>query len=180
MEEILRDVKRDNKSVLCPLCQVPLKVGLDDAPEVHYCIKCHGLWGDTVEEGHFSTIKIQILKLEELKLFYQLYDSVGVETPLRYVSCPICQEKMSRKIFGNHPGGIAIDKCYTHGTWYASGQVDRIQEYIMLGNIKDKDLYWGSDEVKKLHRKILLELKEMMKRDYSFYNRIRFFGFLGF
>ena len=127
--------QRNGQSMLCPSCQIPLKLGLEGNGEVDICEQCHGMWGDNIEERHVLDVKPKIFTVDELKRLHKIYHPLGKIEPVRYMPCPVCKQLMNRKNWGAH-SGVIVSKCEEHGTWFATKeQLDKIQEYIACGGI---------------------------------------------
>jgi len=172
--------QRNGQVMLCPTCQLSLKVGLEGNGEVDFCEKCQGMWVDNMEERHVLDLKPQVFTADELKRLHKYYHPLGKIDPVRYIPCPVCRQLMYRKNWGGH-SGVMVSKCEQHGTWFATKeQIEKIQEYIASGGIEYEKLKLTLDGLENVNHKLTMETLERQKHDNYNYNRVRLYNFIGF
>lgn len=49
--------------------------------------------------------------------------------PVKYLSCPMCNELMRRKLFVER-SGVVVDECPSHGTWFDAGEITRAAFFV--------------------------------------------------
>ena len=174
------EAQRNGQIMLCPVCQVSLKLGLEGDGEVDFCEKCHGLWVDNIEERHILELKPQVFTVDELRRFHKLYHPLGKVEPVRYIPCPVCRQLMNRKNWGEF-SGVVVNNCDEHGTWFSSQeQLEKIKEYIALGGIEYQKFEITHQGIGNLENKLASETLNRTVDDIKYYYRGRFYKFLGF
>jgi len=172
--------QRNGQTMLCPICQISLKIALEGHGEVDFCEKCHGMWVDFMEERHVFELKPQVFTIDELRRLHNLYHPLGKIDPVRYIPCPVCKELMLRKNWGNY-SGVVVNKCEKHGTWFSSNeQLEKIKEYIAYGGIEYEKLQMNQQDLAGINHKILKEIADRYRETEYSNMHARFYKFLGF
>jgi Zn-finger nucleic acid-binding protein len=52
--------------------------------------------------------------------------------PVRYLHCPACKGVMNRVHFA-HRSGIVVNVCRAHGTWFDTGELTAVIEFVGRG-----------------------------------------------
>ena len=171
--------QRNDQAILCPVCQIPLKVGLEGSGEVDFCPSCHGMWVDNLEEHHVLDLKPQVFTVDELKRLHKFYHPIGEDHPKRYIPCPVCKQLMNLRNWGGH-SGVVVNKCAEHGTWYSSKeQLENIQKYIALGGIEYEKLQLTVEGLDDVNYRLNQEVDKLQKDINDKYARARFYNFIG-
>jgi len=114
----------------CPRCTVPLQqitVGKWTADE---CIHCGGLW---ISVASFDQI-VSDAQARTAATGLQLPDAPPVDTEVRYIHCPQCNQLMNRMNYAER-SGVVIDICRPHGIWLDRGEIGRITDFIISGGL---------------------------------------------
>jgi Zn-finger nucleic acid-binding protein len=98
------------------------------------CGRCHGVWVDkiTLEQicaSHEKQVAVLGNATEETK-----EQGMQLESAVRYVPCPGCQQLMNRVHFANC-SKVIVDVCKAHGTWFDKDELRRIVEFIRSGGL---------------------------------------------
>jgi len=97
----------------CPACKSSMIICELNQVEIDYCLTCKGIWLDSGElELIFSDGNGK--NTEQ----YFIHKSGYTEDKRR---CPVCKKKMEKVEF--EKSGIVLDKCYSHGLWFDSGEL---------------------------------------------------------
>lgn len=86
---------------------------------------------------------------------------------VRYLSCPMCGERMNRTIFAKK-SGIVVDVCPNHGTWFDAGEVERAVAFARkhdVGSAKPSDAPLTDEDVRKRAEVEVLLAKERIDDD---------------
>lgn len=120
----------DSDFLACPSCKIDFEVFEGGPGKLRDCGKCggqfveHALVRDLLErrEAYGLAAPRPARKWNPL------------ESPVRYVACPVCREIMSRKNFGGS-SGVVVDVCSIHGIWFDTGELPRILAFVESGGL---------------------------------------------
>jgi Zn-finger nucleic acid-binding protein len=99
----------------CPRCQGPLAKRVEDEIIADVCITGDGLF---VEHAHLAALREKGPTASPARSLDRGKPVEEEET--RYLACPRCSERMMRQAAG---GGIVVDVCKKHGTWFDAGEL---------------------------------------------------------
>jgi len=170
--------KRDGRLLVCPKCMEVLFVAFAHDVEVDYCATCKGVWVDPVEEKDILKIKPEVFTIDELKRLRKLYRPLLKVDKSGYVPCPVCKELMWRRNWGTY-SGVIVDRCEKHGTWYDSGEMEKIREFVALGGIEWEKYKIAQQGLDDLDVKLAQQVHKLDQRIDSAYRRARFYSILG-
>jgi len=138
----LRAVRRDVRSGgetqrKCPHCDVNLRavyVGVDGGFVVDRCCECMGIFFDPGEIEVLSEAAVAGVYEVDLQRLTAIAEeeTVAVDRPVRYISCPICGKFMNRKNYGSR-SGVVVDECRDHGIWLDAGELGQLLKWIKAG-----------------------------------------------
>jgi Zn-finger nucleic acid-binding protein len=57
-----------------------------------------------------------------------------LESPMRYVACPVCRDMMTRRNFGRS-SGVIVDVCVSHGVFFDRGELPRVLDFVEAGGL---------------------------------------------
>jgi Zn-finger nucleic acid-binding protein len=117
----------------CPRCKQPLSECESDKARYVECTGCGGLW---LDEPLFE----RIASARDDGLATALRGEapsgpVTLETPVRYLPCPVCAQIMHRRNFASC-SGVVIDWCRGHGWWFDATELGRILDFIAAGGLE--------------------------------------------
>jgi Zn-finger nucleic acid-binding protein len=117
----------------CPRCQVGMNNVTVGTTSLLECARCEGIWVD------LDTLN-QIAADREKQAFVanapaSADEPMKVETAIRYVPCPVCQQLMNREQFA-HKSHVIVDVCVSHGTWFDKDELRRAVQFIRAGGIE--------------------------------------------
>jgi Zn-finger nucleic acid-binding protein len=87
------------------------------------------VWVKLVDEKALMRMTPQVFTIDELRRLRKLYTPLGHDDPVHLRACPVCKALMYRRTWGGH-SGVIVDRCEQHGTWYDTGEVEKVREYI--------------------------------------------------
>ncbi|MDQ3371046.1 MAG: zf-TFIIB domain-containing protein [Myxococcota bacterium] len=119
----------------CPRCDEPLGPRRIDDIVVDECIACHGLFIDQVAIQRIVTDRRQARAESLLGALPSTFNYERPPAGKMYIKCPICRVVMNRKLFAAG-SGVVIDVCKSHGTFFDTGELPRIIEYVMQGGLE--------------------------------------------
>ena len=143
------------------------------------CESCSGVWVDLAEEKLVLEMKPDVFSVDELKFMRKAYEPYSKDDPVRYKECPVCHQLMQRKNWGSH-SGVVVDKCYDHGTWYQSGEIEKIQDYIRLGGVEFEKMRMVQNGLDRLDQHLENTALRLDQKIDGAYRRARIFSWLGF
>jgi Zn-finger nucleic acid-binding protein len=158
--------QRNEQTMFCPKCAVPLKVVPLEKGEVDQCERCQGVWVSVMDEKLVLHITPEVFTIDELRRLRALYQPFWRPQDTRYVPCPECRQLMNRKIWGSH-SGVLVDACFKHGTWFDAGEVEKIREYVKLGGIEYEKLRMTENGLSELDSKLEREVNRLDRRFYA-------------
>jgi len=116
----------------CPDCKVALTTFKAGVGQLQACDRCGG---QMVTHGLLRAL------LEQREVLGNAVPSPAeaqrsnpLNDPVRYRSCPSCQQLMNRKNFGGI-SGIIVDVCTRHGTFFDAGELPRVLEFVRRGGL---------------------------------------------
>ncbi len=125
----------------CPRCQdVNLVARVVGDVLLDECPGCHGAFLDVTAVEQIIRERQQasaaaIIGMVENAPRWEL----ASPRPARmYLSCPDCDQLMNRINFGRR-SGVLVDVCRYHGTWFDSGELPRVVEYVMKGGLEEAE-----------------------------------------
>ena len=123
----------------CPDCHTPMNAtefGSDPKATIERCAECHGLFFNPGElEMLLASETAPLIWLDPKQLENFAVEKTIAKTwddEIRYLKCPVCHERMSRKNFGRQ-SGVILDYCGAHGFWVQNGEFRRIAEWWRAG-----------------------------------------------
>jgi len=146
-----RIAKHDHQALMCPKCHTTLFVCYQRDVETGICARCQGFWVARSREKHVLNATAEVFSIDDLQLLPKYYKPYVPKVRSGYVPCPVCRQLMHRRNWGTH-SGVIVDKCIMHGTWFDEGKIEKIKEYIKLGDIE--------------YEKYILTCKEPNQLDY--------------
>jgi Zn-finger nucleic acid-binding protein len=110
----------------CPRCGGPVYTGHAADAAIDGCVACGGVWIDNATAQ-------RLLNSHELntRLLADSFSRMARHghDPLPLVRCPVCAEVLER-IVVVPAGGVAIDVCRTHGTWFDRDELRRVADAL--------------------------------------------------
>lgn len=112
----------------CPVCTIPLTDRAIDVAVVSGCDRCSGVFlhHDVLERW---TADRAARAPDELVA----NGPAPVELAVRYRTCPLCGEMMSRTNFA-HRSGIIVDVCKRDGVWFDGGELEAAIDFARTGH----------------------------------------------
>lgn len=98
--------------------------------QVTGCEKCGGLF---VRHETFEMMQDTSQRVIETNEFAKPA-RMEIEKKIAYVRCPVCRTMMNRKNFAQI-SGVIVDVCGYHGTWFDSGELEKIMDFIARGGL---------------------------------------------
>ena len=132
-----------------------------------------------IDEKTLMQMKPEVFTIDELKRLRKFYQPLGKDDPVRLRTCPVCNELMYRRNWGEH-SGVIVDRCEQHGTWYDEGEVEKIREYIQLGGVEFEKLRLAEKGLSDLETKMDQRTAELDLRTIQAYRRARLWSLFGF
>jgi Zn-finger nucleic acid-binding protein len=126
--ELEGTTRLDATDAPCPRCQRSLRVSAE-AQGAYECVACGGLFVDHASFARLASEK------EHERTFVEVPRSVattGPDAEVHYLKCPMCDGTMNRTNFGRR-SNVIVDVCKKHGTWFDSGELTRVLEWIASG-----------------------------------------------
>jgi len=117
----------------CPDCDLPLlKYALGDLP-VEQCRGCKGVFVERQDlEGLYAD-------RWESQVGYttdsRTPPKVSVREDVRYRRCPRCSRLMRHRLLGTRRGGVIVDICAQHGTWFDRGELQKAAWLACSGSL---------------------------------------------
>lgn len=99
------------------------------------CPRCEGIWADKESLEQICLDGEAQGAVLGLAAPVARDASVSLETNLRYVPCPVCQELMNRINFAKC-SNVVVDVCVRHGTWFDQDELRRIVEFLRGGGVE--------------------------------------------
>ena len=127
----------------CPHCQKPLQtvdINLNGSFLIDRCVDCFGLFFDPGQvEALLDSVVANVFEVNLQHLDTINKDRFQGSNAVKYIKCPVCQQFMSRHVFG-YRSGVIIDQCKGHGIWLDSGEVTHLLEWKKAGGqlLQDK------------------------------------------
>jgi Zn-finger nucleic acid-binding protein len=115
----------------CPDCKVELRAFQAGAGRLLACERCGG---QLVAHGLLRALIEQREALGRAVPSLDAPRGNPLTSPVRYRSCPACDQLMNRKNFGGS-SGIVIDVCSRHGTFFDQGELPRVLEFVRRGGL---------------------------------------------
>lgn len=121
------------ETLACPACNAAF-VGIPTEANgrVLECETCGGQFVD------HSTLRA--LFERRIRLHYRIDAPGTVFTGkidrVRYLPCPVCQELMNRRNFGDR-SGVIVDTCREHGIWFDPGELPRVMDFVANGGLEE-------------------------------------------
>ncbi len=56
------------------------------------------------------------------------------EANVSYIRCPVCQDMMNRRAFGQI-SGVVVDVCRDHGVWFDPGELAQVLKFVESGGL---------------------------------------------
>ena len=123
----------------CPDCLTPMsatELGTDPTATIERCPTCFGLFFNPGElELLLASETAPLIWLDPKHLENFAVEKTIADTwddEIRYLKCPVCDERMSRKNFGRQ-SGVILDYCGAHGAWVQNGELRRLAEWWRAG-----------------------------------------------
>lgn len=170
--------QREGQTLMCPKCDTALSIALEEGVEVDACPKCQGVWVDDVEEKQVLQMKPDVFSVDELRRLRKIYQPFSRTEKVRYVPCPLCKQRMHRKIWGSH-SGVMVDKCARHGTWFDIGELEKVREFVALGGVEFEKLRLTEKGLGALDRKLEREITRLDVRIDRAYRWARLWSLIG-
>lgn len=123
----------------CPHCErrllAPARAG---NARILHCYTCGGTWvpHSAAAELHQSFPGVGNLEPRKLNQLRGAAAMKNLREGVRYLACPICNERMSRRQFALG-SGIVVDRCLPHGVWFDRGELELAAEYFEAGGPHD-------------------------------------------
>lgn len=148
-------VAEANAERKCPRCEESLGPRLVGDIVIDECMGCRGMFLDQVAVKRIVTDRQQA-RAEALLGALPNLENREALPELRaggklYIKCPVCKVVMNRKLFASGTG-IVVDICRTHGTFFDTGELPRIIDFVMNGGLEaaqKKELEKMRDQVKR-------------------------------
>ena len=115
--------------MICPKCNVKMKLVREGGIETDECPKCGGIWVDSFEEKAALRMKPEVFTLDEIRDLRRVYKPMGRVEKVKYYKCPRCAKLMWRKNYLRF-SGIIVDKCKEHGTFFDKGELEKAIEFL--------------------------------------------------
>lgn len=124
------------KAQPCPRCATTLHARLVGDIVIDECGSCMGLFLDHVAIKRVLADRQQA-RAEALLgvLPNQVAPQLVQPGQKMYVKCPVCTTVMNRKLFASG-AGVIVDVCRDHGTFFDSGELPRVIEFVMQGGLE--------------------------------------------
>lgn len=117
--------------LVCPDCKRPLEAFAGEGGTLRDCGQCGGQFVDhALLEALLVQREVYGARLPKSPPRHNPLDS-----PVRYLPCPECQEVMMRKNFGRS-SGIIVDVCVKHGVWFDAGELPRVLAFVEAGGLE--------------------------------------------
>ncbi len=114
----------------CPACKLPFAAFRGDAGVLRDCGRCGGQFVDhALLQALLEQREAYGTKAPRPPRFNPL------DTPVRYLPCPICQDVMTRRNFGRS-SGVIVDDCGAHGSWFDVGELPRVLAFVEAGGLQ--------------------------------------------
>jgi Zn-finger nucleic acid-binding protein len=137
---------------LCPRCNVPLRgVTLDIGTEfdVLRCEKCLGFFfSPHTQLAEILEVAVPALKDIDFTRLANLVDESQKDNwPVTYIKCPICENQMHRRAYGQL-SGVIVDTCKDHGIWLDGGEFGKLIRWARSGGREADDFRKPPQEFK--------------------------------
>jgi Zn-finger nucleic acid-binding protein len=124
-----RDAEAMTRYGLAPTKSMP------SGHEIDGCRSCGGVWLDA------KTLKVMLEEAAELVGRVAIEEThvrrrtvAEASAPIRYRKCPVCAGMMGRKNF-ERVSGIILDNCIDHGTFFDSGELHDVLNFVRSGGL---------------------------------------------
>lgn len=126
----------------CARCEPapPLEARLVGDTLLDECPECHGVFLDTCAVERVVRERRQA----SAKALAGMVEGPS-QTEIRqrpsgklYIKCPDCDQVMNRVNFGRR-SGIIVDVCRYHGTWFDSGELPKVVDFVMKGGLEESE-----------------------------------------
>lgn len=121
------------EELTCPACSGSF-VGIPTEASGRV-LECEGCGSQFVDHT-----TLRALFERRIRLSYQIEakSPVFARQPdrVRYLPCPICQDHMNRRNFGER-SGVIVDVCRPHGIWFDPGELPRVMDFVARGGLEE-------------------------------------------
>ncbi len=128
--------RTQGKDLPCPRCTTPLHARVVGDIVIDECASCMGLFLDHVA---IQRVLADRQQARADALLGALPSQVGAQLvkpgQKMYVKCPVCGTLMNRKLFAVG-AGVILDVCKGHGTFFDTGELPRVIEFVMQGGLE--------------------------------------------
>jgi len=120
------------------------------AIQVDCCQACAGTWFD---DGELEALPAELSEHELAKGALSALDELrglksAVLRQVRYLTCPVCDETMSRRNY-EQVSGVILNRCSGHGTWldFTNGKAFlQLLAEGRLAEVKQRGLWFEADD----------------------------------
>ena len=165
--------------MLCPKCNVEMKVIKHKSIETDECPKCQGIWVDNFEEKEALVMEPEVFTVDDIRNLRNVYKTSGKLEKVKYFKCPKCKELMWRKNYMQF-SGIIVDKCKKHGTFFDKGELEKAIEFIKKGGIEYEKFKTAEHERLNAEHKLVREVNRVERDMYRLHHIGRFMSLMGF
>lgn len=137
----------------CPRCEATLVPRLVADLTLDDCAACGGVYLDAAAVERLIADRQQA-RAEAVLGVYRGSPRVADHTARGdrlYVKCPDCRTTMNRKQFAR-TAGVVVDVCRGHGTWFDSGELAAVVEFVGSGGLERAAKADLADERERLRR----------------------------
>ncbi|MEZ4362787.1 MAG: zf-TFIIB domain-containing protein [Kofleriaceae bacterium] len=136
----------------CPRCDAALAPRLISDVVIDECLSCRGMFLDQVAIQRVVADRQQVRAEALLGALPRAEIAPNAPKGKLYIKCPVCQVTMNRRQFATG-SGVVVDVCRVHGTFFDTGELPVIIEFVMNGGLE------------RAERKQLEALREAAKRE---------------
>jgi Zn-finger nucleic acid-binding protein len=165
--------------MVCPKCDVEMKVVRHGDVETDECPKCGGIWVDRCEEKDVLRMEPAVFTMDELRDLKKIYKPLGRVEEVKYFKCPRCGRFMWRKIYMQF-SGIMVDKCRDHGTFFDKGELEKAIEYVKKGGAEYEKMKTAEKSVLDTQHKLIREVSRVERTMWRLHWIGRFMSTIGF
>lgn len=123
----------------CPRCEKKLlRPATAGNAQILRCYECAGAWVPhrSAADLKDSFPEVGNLSPEKLEYLRHAAAELNLKDGVRYLACPICKDRMSRRQFALG-SGIVVDRCIAHGVWFDAGELELAAAYFEVGGPVD-------------------------------------------
>jgi len=113
----------------CPRCGVELTSEIVGALDLHRCGSCGGVWLDPETFRASCEADLKAPDHRSATVSSGARDASRRADPVRYLSCPVCNDAMSRVNFAR-VSGVILDVCRPHGAWFDAGELRAVRRFV--------------------------------------------------